>query len=139
MKFLEAFGAPLVNMEAEIGPQPEIHVLWQRTVPLRGKQYALPDGNVVTRFINILAEEIELANNKRQPSERELIFPALMLQRDKMIRKAKDIRPLLSRRMDMWEAGQLSELVREAECCDQRLRSALSPMTQDRTAWQDCS
>ena len=46
-----------------------------------------------------------------------------------MVRKAKDIRPLLSRRMDMWEAGSLSELLQEAQRCDKHLMSGVKPMS----------
>ena len=98
---------------------------------MRRKQYELPDGNVGARFVNILAEEIEKCNSKQQPSEREFIFSALVLQRNKMIRKARDVRPLLMRRMDMWEDGQLKELLHEAQRCDRQLISSLSPMTSE--------
>ena len=46
-----------------------------------------------------------------------------------MVRKAKDIRPLLSRRMDLWEAGRLPELLNEAQRCDKQLSQRLGPMT----------
>ena len=47
-----------------------------------------------------------------------------------MVQKAKDIRPLLSRRMVLWEAGRLPELLNEAQRCDKQLSQSLSPMTQ---------
>ena len=125
--FERAFGAPLVNGDG--GPDSDIRKLWWKTVELRGKQYELPNGNVGKRFVNILAEEIERCTAGRQPSEREFVFTALILQRDRMVRKAKDIRPLLSRRMDLWEAGRLPELLNEAQRCDKQLSQSLSPMT----------
>ena len=125
--FERAFGAPLVNGDG--GPDSDIRKLWWKTVELRGKQYELPNGNVGKRFVNILAEEIERCTAGRQPSEREFVFTALILQRDRMVRKAKDIRPLLSRRMDLWEAGRLPELLSEAQRCDKQLSQSLSPMT----------
>ena len=68
---------------------------------------------------------------QQQSSEREFVLTALVLQRDKMVRKAKDIRPLLTRRMDMWEAGQLKELLQEAQRCDRQLATSLTPMNQE--------
>ena len=128
-KFQDAFaiGASLVNCEG--GPDSEIRkILWDVTA-LRGKQYDLQGGGVGTRFVNLLAEEIERCAAQRQSSERELVLTALVLQRDKMVRKAKDIRPLLTRRMDMWEAGQLKELLQEAQRCDRQLATSLTPMS----------
>ena len=46
--------------------------------------------------MHVLAEKIERCTVNRQNLERQLLFSALVLQRDKMVRKAKDIRPLLS-------------------------------------------
>ena len=125
--FERAFGATLVNDEED--PDSDVRTLWWKTVELRGKQYQLPHGNVGKRFLNILSEEIERCTAGRQTSEREFIFTALVLQRDKMVRKAKDIRPLLSRRMDMWEAGSLSELLQEAQRCDKHLMLGAKPMS----------
>ena len=45
-----------------------------------------------------------------------------------MVRKAKEIRSLLTRRMDMWEVGKLPELLHEAMQCDKQIASGLSPM-----------
>ena len=124
-KFQDAFGASLVNCEG--GPDSEIRKIWWDVTALRGKQCALPGGGVGTRFVNLLAEEIERCAAQRQSSEREFVLTALVLQRDKMVRKAKDIRPLLTRRMDMWEAGQLKELLQEAQRCDRQLATSLTP------------
>ena len=59
----------------------------------------------------------------------EFLFTALVLQRNKSIRKGKDIRPLLTRRMDMWENGHISELLREAQRCDTQLLTSMCPMS----------
>ena len=41
----------------------------------------------------------------------------------------KDIHPLLTRQMDMWEAGKVPKLLHETKRCDKRIVSGLSPMT----------
>ena len=46
------------------------------------------------------------------------LFSMLVLQRDKMVKKGRDILPLLTRRLDMWEGGELQALLREAQRCD---------------------
>ena len=48
-----------------------------------------------------------------------------------MVRKGKDSRPLLTRRMDMWEAGKLPELLQEAKRCDKQIVAGLSPLTSE--------
>ena len=96
---------------------------------LRRKQYEMQHGNAGKRFLNILSEMIERCTAGRKTSEREFIFTALVLQLDKTVRKAKDIRPLLSRRMDMWEAASLSVLLQEAQRYDKHLMLGTNPMS----------
>ena len=102
--FIAAFGAPLLNYGG--GADLPERRLWWEIVGLRGQQYALPGGCAGRRFVDILAGEIESCTAGRQGSEREFILTSLILQRDKMVKKAKDIRPLLARRMAIWESGQ---------------------------------
>ena len=52
--------------------RPLVLSLWWEVVTLRGKQYALPNRNLGTCFVNI-SEEIELCTEGREQSERELI------------------------------------------------------------------
>ena len=111
-KFKRAFGASLLNHDR--GSDCEVHSLWWKVVALRGKQYLLPDGGVGTRFVSMLSEEIERYTKGQQRSEREFIFTALILQRNKMVSKGRDVCPLLTRRMDMWEAGKI-KLLQEAQ------------------------
>ena len=122
-RFAHAFGAQLLNSAGDDSS------LWWGAVSLKGRQYALPEGGVGTRFVHMLSEEIEQCNEGWQRSEWEFIFTALILQRNKMIRKGKDIRPLLTRQMEMWEAGRRHELLQEARRCDKQLTSGWMPMT----------
>lgn len=65
---------------------------WKKICVLRGKQYDLPNGNIPKQFVHLLADEVELLAKNTYPSERLLVFLATLLQRDKMIKQAKDIR-----------------------------------------------
>ena len=71
-QFYAAFGAPLLNKDG--GPDSNDRKLWREIVGLSGKQYTLPGGRVGTRFINMLASEIESSTAGRQSSEREFLF-----------------------------------------------------------------
>ena len=102
------------------GPDSEERQLWWKIVRLRGKQYVLPNGSPAVRLVHMLAEEIEKCTAGRKSSECEFLFTTLILQRDDMVTKARDIRPLLARRMDLWEAGRLPELLHQAQRCDQQ-------------------
>ena len=128
-KFDVAFGAPLLNHDG--GPDDDDRRLWWQMVGLRGKQYALPGRRVGVRFVNILAAEIESCTAARQSSEREFLFTSLVLQRDKMVKKARDIRPMIARRLDMWESGQHRELLQEALRCDRQMKEAQTKMTSE--------
>jgi len=44
-----------------------------------------------------------------------------MLQRDKNVKKAPDIRRMLDRRLSLWENGKFLELIAEAENCNRKL------------------
>ena len=134
-QFVLAFGAPLVNHDGRCNC--EVHTLWWKVVALRGKQYLLPDGGVWTWFVNMLSEEIERCTEGRQRSEREFIFTALVLQCNKMVRKGKDVCPFLTRRMDMWAAGELFMLRQEAQQCNRQLSASLSLVTWARTVVWD--
>ena len=52
---------------------------------------------------------------------REVVFLAVMMQRDALVKKAADIRRLLKRRLDAWRSSQVDELLYEAERCSQQL------------------
>ena len=56
---------------------------------------------------------------------------SLILQRDDMVTKARDIRPLLARRMDLWEARRLPELLHQAQRCDQQRKKKRMPMSRE--------
>ena len=102
------------------GPDSEERQFWWKMVRLRGKQYVLLNGSTAVRFVHMLAEEMKKCTAGRQTSEHEFLFMSLILRRDDMVTKARDIRPLLARRMDLWEAGRLPELLHQAQRCDQQ-------------------
>ena len=64
---------------------------------------------------------MHLVHLRVKSSEAFICFPLLILQKDKNIKKTRDIRSLLKRRMQMWNEGLFEELVSEAERCDRKL------------------
>ena len=100
-------------------------------VRLRGKQYVPRNGSTAVRFVHMLAEETEKCTAGRQTSEREFLFTSLILQRDDMVTKARDIRPLLARRIDLGKAGRLPELLHQAQRCDHHRKKQRMPMSRE--------
>ena len=114
---MEAFGAPMVRSEG--GENDFFREIYLEVVQLKNKKYDLPfKGKASKRFISILTDEIEKGTRGVQKSEVELLFPALILQRDIMVKKGIDIKRLIDKRMDMWEKGLFRELLEEAKRCD---------------------
>lgn len=94
---------------------------WKRVSSLRGRQYDLPSGLVASRFVEILASEINSLTAGDYPSERVLVFLSVTLQRNRLIKRAKDIRVMLERRLQLWTNGQVESLVNEAVSVDKKL------------------
>jgi hypothetical protein len=69
---------------------------------LKGKLYSLPGGSVAKEFIFLYNQAVSEFADGREKSEFFICFPSLILQKDKNIRKTKDIRALLRRRLQMW-------------------------------------
>ena len=58
------------------------------------------------------------------PLERVLIFSAVILQCDRMVRKGGDVRRLIERRLSQWRDGNFDLLLQEADRCDSGLCSS---------------
>ena len=88
---------------------------WIRMVQHVPQRYVVPRGKVGRRFLIILTSELRGVRERSWNSERPLIFIATMLQREEGIIKAKDIRLMMSQRMDLWEAGHFPALIDNTE------------------------
>ena len=92
----EAFGDSLA-ME---GSGEDVWVqYWRKVVTFRGKHNSLPRGSIGREFIDLLAEEINCLSRQSTPSERVIVFVAVLMQKDKMVKKGAEIRRLLARRV----------------------------------------
>jgi hypothetical protein len=130
IKMIKAYGSPLLNSD---GP-PRIDAwgkIWERITRLRGKLYNLPGGSISKEFISLYSKEIDSFVSGSTKSESFICFPSLILQKDKSVRKTKDIRGLLRRRMQMWKNGHFNELLNEAEHCNNKLPQSSGKMDRD--------
>ena len=88
---------------------------WRRMVQLSPTRYSVPKGKVGRRFLVILRLEFLGVRERKWNSERPLVFVATILQKTPGVRRAKDIRRRLARRMDLWDQGVHSALIDDTE------------------------
>ena len=70
--------------------------------------------------MDMLPDEIRLINCRVMKSERLIVFLAVLLQRDAMVKSRADIHRLLCRRMTLWQEGHIDILIGEFEHCAKR-------------------
>ena len=117
----EAYGAQLEG-NGGLDSLDEWGLRWRTMVGLQNRLYIIPGGAVGRRYVGVLSDEVKHTAIGNYPSDRLVVFSAVMLQRDKMIRKVRDIRKLLVRRLDMWERDEFDGLVQEATRCNRSMK-----------------
>ncbi|CEM26622.1 unnamed protein product [Vitrella brassicaformis CCMP3155] len=124
----EAFGEPLVNSTGG-STFPEWEAYHQRICQLRLRYVKdLSNlGNLGRAIADAIAEEVEKISKLEAPSQQVFVFIRTLIQRDPDVKKKRDVKRMLWRRLEMWQEGQVEELVCEAERLDQQF-----PTTQPR-------
>ena len=88
---------------------------WTRMRQLSTTRYIVPKGAVGRRFLTILVDEFRGVRDRQWNSERPLIFATVVLQKTPGVRRAKDIRLRMTKRMDRWDQGCHTALVDDTE------------------------
>ena len=88
---------------------------WRRLAAQSASWYATPSGAVGRRFTAILAVEWQGILGRSWNSKRPLVFAHVVLTNKLGVRRAREIRARITRRMDLWERGQHAGLVGETE------------------------
>ena len=78
---------------------------WRRISNLSPRFYDAPKGKAGRRFVILLTEELRGARERSWNSERPMVFIGTVLAKTPGVKKAKDIRARLLRRMDHWTNG----------------------------------
>ena len=94
---------------------------WQSITQLCGNHYDLPKGPCGRRYVDLLREEIRYLSRGNYPSDRLIVFSAVVLQHDMLVRTGIDVRRMLHCRMSMWEESKFDILVQEAIRCDRNI------------------
>ena len=88
---------------------------WRRIAAQSASWYAMPSEAVGRRFTAILAAAWRGVISRSWNSERPLVFAHVVLTKTLGVRWAREIQAMITRRMYLWERGQHSGLVGDAE------------------------
>ena len=119
-RLMEVFGDTLhrndgTHLSGGVADDRQWQARWRRLAGQSASWYAAPAGKVGRRFVSIFAAEMEGVRARRWNSERPLIFCAVILAKALGVRRARDIRKRIDRRMDLWEEGRYAGLVTDTE------------------------
>ena len=105
----------------------EIDIIYNTIVFWRRNIFNLPSGSAGKQFINESTRLMNAwsTNSSLRPIALKLlmIMPAVLLQKTSATSKGKDHTFALKRRMQLWQAGNMSELFFEASTIQKRLKS----------------
>jgi hypothetical protein len=79
---------------------------WWQLVEHLSHLFDIPNDTLGKRIIELTAEGMEGLQKRKWNSERLLVFNQVMLQRTQNVKRAKDVKRLLTHRMDLWDKGQ---------------------------------
>ncbi len=88
------FGASLTSSSSE-SISSLWHQRWLGISDLQRGRYIVPGGSVGHEFVDQLSTEFNLLSEGETQSERVIVFCAVVLQKNKSVRKTHDIRRLL--------------------------------------------
>ena len=84
---------------------------WRRLADQSASWDVTPSGAVGRRFTAILDTEWQGVIKRSWNSERPLVFSHIVLTKTLGVRRAREIRAQITRRMDLWERGLYAFLV----------------------------
>ena len=110
---------PHNNLGVHLTGGVEDDALWQRLWMRMSQQstttYNVPRGRVGRRFVKTLAKEFRGVRDRKWNSERPLVYAKAILQTTPGVKRAKDIRARLEKRMDLWDEHKFRTLVNDVE------------------------
>ena len=120
---VKAFGAKLCYTAVPDVPENDWIERWSTIARLKGRLYHVPGGSVGRHYVDLLSTEVAHLSAGNFPSERLMVFSAVILQCHRMIKKGSDIRRVMEKHMEKWSNDDFDTLVEEAVGCDKTLRS----------------
>ena len=104
---------------------------YEEIVFWRSNIFKLPSGAAGKRYVREMTRLITFWTEDRKPLadvalKLLMVMPALLLQKPHKKSTSKQHTQYLNKRMDLWDAGNLEELLREGRAIQQRLRQNFS-------------
>ena len=96
---------------------------WLAITHLKGRLYHVPGGSIGRKYVDLLSTEISYLAAGNYSSERLMVFSAVILQRNRMVRKGADIREVMEKRKEKWTNEEYDILVDEAVICDKAFKT----------------
>ena len=123
---------PLKNTNYSVPHENEVlwEDIWNTVCTHRCKFYRLPTGKIGKQYVEMLNCELELFLKSNIPSERLLVFSALILHRDK-VRHSKDVKITIESRMKEWSMEKFQPLVQSFKRCIQFSSKAVRTQKSD--------
>ena len=90
-----------------------MQLMYDKVLSYQHPLYSPPKGKVGNEFLQLLAEELKMVRMRESNSERAMILPACILRREIGVVKAKAIQKRITRRIQLWTEGKISELVED--------------------------
>ena len=83
------------------------------------------------KYVDQLSVEMSHLAAGNFPSDRLMVFSAVILQRNRMVRKGSDIRRVMEKCLEMWSNDKFDALVEEAFKCDKTLKTRAHKVNND--------
>ena len=94
---------------------------WTTIAYLKGKLYRVPGGSVGCKYVEQLSLEVSYLTAGNFPSGRLVVFSAVVLQHNSLVRKGSDIIRVLERCLMIWSNNEFDPLIEEAVKCDRTI------------------
>ena len=96
---------------------------WSAIDHLGGSLYFVPGGFIGCKNVDQLSAEVSHLAAGNFPLDILMVFSAIILQRDRMVRKGSDIRRVMEKRLERWSNDKFDALIEEAVKCHKTLKT----------------
>ena len=106
-------------------PPDSVENAYEEIVKWRRNLFSLPKGSLGKKFLDYTSKNLNnwCSTEDNRYLKMCMIMPSLLLQRTAKKCKARVNKDNLTRRLALWEAGKISELVEEGKCIQSRIET----------------
>ena len=119
------------DIDGGVSDDQEWQSRWRKIIGLPTQHYTVPKGHIGRLFIQKLADEMNGIISRKWNAEKMIVFITVILQRSRDIKKSRDIRRRIERRLTEWSQGLFDMLLEDT------VRTNLSLIKQKRNGMSD--